>query len=559
MKTKFLFLVIILLSFCIKISAQASYMHEAAEDAGYNNDVLDFLGALQWVIILGIGILLLIGFGIGWIKEFFEDSPSTIHTPQISPNEIVSQGEFYNGWSRFKTHSGKYGYIDTNGNILKCISPYDARLNRIQYFSEAEEFIHDVVIVKLDTRQYALINKLGCNINRRNEKPRNETYIKELENGLIYYYRRDHLHHDVFNHEYYVYNRKGEMVYDGILEDVKVNKDGNLEIKNNEGSAIVTPQGKFIIPFCKKSVQLNNSLYKVFSSEGLCGVYDNSKQRMILQYQDYGNLLYIEEQNLFLCSQYRSTGKERNWNIVDSNENILFTLYAESVKVLNEKYLLASHKNSYLLGLYSFDGKNIVPHLYDEILCSNSATEFLAMKRNPDDYFDINSYTLYDTNGEITTLDSYNEVSYHTIKKSTGTIRTIGPYSSDKEVIRKVDCPAFTTLTKQSDNNIRSSIINMKNKIIIPNDYLCFEEITDSNMVLSGFKAHFPTGVEYHEFDLEGNIIKRGNYIEDKQIEEELEFMFPDYKRMKDREDEAVWLSLHEMDDFEYNDYDDLY
>lgn len=157
---------------------------------------------------------------------------------------------------------------------------------------------------------------------------------------MIYYGRKGHQQHDVFNHECYVYNRKRGLVHDGILEEIKVNKDGNLEIKNNEGVAIMTPQGKFITPFCHKSVHLKGSLYKVFSSKGACGVFDNSKHRMILPYADYGNLLYIHEQNLFLYSQYRMTGYERGWNVVDINGNVLFSINVERVAVLNEKCLL---------------------------------------------------------------------------------------------------------------------------------------------------------------------------------------------------------------------------
>ena len=515
--------------------AQSYYMHEVAEDRGYNNYGLEFLEVLQWVIIIGIGIVFLAGFGIGWIKELFEGASSKTHTPQTPPNEIVSQGEFYNGWARFVTHSGKYGYIDTNGNVLKCISPGDSHFNGVQYFTEAEEFIYDVVIVKLGHCQYALIDKLGCNINKRNEKARNETYIKELENGLIYYRRSDHQHHDVFNYECYVYNRKGEMVYDGILEEIKVNKCGYLEIKNNKGEAIMTSQGKFIVPFCKKSVQLNAFLYKVFSSEGLCGVYDNSKQRMILQYKDYGNLLYIEEKNLFICSQYKITGAERGWSVVDINGNILFTFEAYRVKVLNEKCLLVNHVDSDLQGIYSFEGKTIVPLMYNEILCSISTTEFLAKKVNPKDSLDYN-YTLYDINGKIVNFDSYSYVKYCTIHgfDYEGTTRMIGPYSTNEELTRKVACPAFIKLTKKRDNNVRDCVVNMKNEIVIPADYIYIGDIRDSHDVLTGFKAHLPSlcdDYNYVELDLAGNIMRKGNTLSDEQVEDYLEDMLPGYQR----------------------------
>lgn len=150
--------------------AQSYYMHEVAEDAGYRNSGLNFLEALQWIVILGIGLLFIVGFGIGWIKEQFEAPSSTPPIPQVDPNKIVSKGEFHNGWARFKTYCGKYGYINTNGSVLKCISLNDAHFNGIQYFTEAEEFIHDIVIVKLETCQYALMNKFGQNINTRYKK-----------------------------------------------------------------------------------------------------------------------------------------------------------------------------------------------------------------------------------------------------------------------------------------------------------------------------------------------------------------------------------------------------
>lgn len=541
--------------------AQSYYMHEVAEDRGYNNYGLDFLEVLQWVIIIGIGILFLVGLGISWIKELFNVESSDTHTPQTSPHKIVSQGEFYNGWARFETYSGKYGYVDTNGNILKCISPNDSHFNGVQYFTDAEEFINDVVIVKLEHRQYALIDKLGCNLNKRNEKARNETYIKELENGLIYYSRRDHQHHDVFNYECYVYNRKGEMVYDGILEEIKVNKSGYLEIKNNTGYAIMTTQGKFIVPFCKKSVQLNTYLYKVFSSEGLCGVYDNSKQRMILQYKDYRNLLYVEDQNLFICSQYKFTGKERGWSVVDINGHILFTFEADRVKVLNEKCLLVSHKDSYLQGIYSFDGKNIVPLLYDEILCSISTTEFLAKKVNPKDSFDYN-YTLYDINGKVVNFDSSTYVEYCSMRhfEYEGTTRMISPYSSDEELKRKVECPAFIKLTKKWDNNVRCCIVNMKNEIVIPADYIYINEISNPNNVLIGFKAGLPSlcdDCNYVELDLDGNIMRKGSSLRDEQFEEYLELTISGYQRELYRAIEENAMVDHYLD--EIREMEDMY
>ena len=126
--------IVVLMVFKYETFAQSYYMHEVAEDRGYNNLELDFLEVLQWVIIIGIGLLILVGFGIGWIKELFEDSSSNTHTSQTSPNEIVSQGKFYNGWSQFNTHSRKYENIDINGNILKSVTPNNVRLNVTKYF-----------------------------------------------------------------------------------------------------------------------------------------------------------------------------------------------------------------------------------------------------------------------------------------------------------------------------------------------------------------------------------------------------------------------------------------
>ena len=64
----------------------------------------------------------------------------------------------------------EYGYINTKGSILKCISPNDAHFDGNQYFTKAKELVHDIVIVKLGTWQYALINKFEQNVNTRHEK-----------------------------------------------------------------------------------------------------------------------------------------------------------------------------------------------------------------------------------------------------------------------------------------------------------------------------------------------------------------------------------------------------
>lgn len=397
------------------------------------------------------------------------------------------------------------------------------------------------------------------------KKKRNTTYIKELENGLIYYRRSDHQHHDVFNHECYVYNRKGGLVYDGILDEIKVNKDGNLEIKNNEGVATMTPQGKFITPFCRKSTYLRGSLYKVFSPKGPCGIFDNSKSQMILPYADYGNLLYIHEQNLFLCSQYRMTGYERGWNVVDINGNVLFSINAERVEVLNEKCLLITQSDGRgrrLQGIYSFNGKNLVPLLYDEILSSVSTTEFLAKSTNPDDSFDY-KYTLYNTNGKVTSFDTFSYVHYYRMKgfaSYEGTIRGIGVYSSEKDYTRRVDCPAFIELTEKGDNHVRVSIVNMKNEVIIPANYISINEIRDTDGQLIGWKAFKPKGSDYVKFNLEGNKIGEGNTIKERETDDYLELMLPGYQSELHRSiEEDVWFChFEELEDNNYND-DDLF
>ena len=50
-------------------------MHEIAEDAGYRNSGWNFLEVLQWIVILGIGLLFIVGFAVagldfrfGWSK-----------------------------------------------------------------------------------------------------------------------------------------------------------------------------------------------------------------------------------------------------------------------------------------------------------------------------------------------------------------------------------------------------------------------------------------------------------------------------------------------------------
>ena len=122
--------IVVLMVFKYETFAQSYYMHEVAEDRGYNNLGLDFLEVLQWVIIFGIGLLILVGFGIGWIKELFEEESSNTHTPQTNPKEIVSHGKFYNRGTLFNTHSN----IDVNGNILKSVTPNNVRLNETKYF-----------------------------------------------------------------------------------------------------------------------------------------------------------------------------------------------------------------------------------------------------------------------------------------------------------------------------------------------------------------------------------------------------------------------------------------
>lgn len=128
---KRLLCIFVLMLLGCELYAQSYYMHEVAEDTRYESHEFIFLEVLLWVVIIGVGVLFLIGFGIGWIKEQFKNSSSTSLTSKIDPNEIVSKGEFLNGWARFKTHCGKYGYMNASGYILKCISPNDASFNGI--------------------------------------------------------------------------------------------------------------------------------------------------------------------------------------------------------------------------------------------------------------------------------------------------------------------------------------------------------------------------------------------------------------------------------------------
>lgn len=73
--------ILTLMALSCELYAQSYYMHEVAEDAGYRNSGWNFLEALQWIVILGIGLLFIVGFGIGWIKEQFETPSSTLSTP----------------------------------------------------------------------------------------------------------------------------------------------------------------------------------------------------------------------------------------------------------------------------------------------------------------------------------------------------------------------------------------------------------------------------------------------------------------------------------------------
>lgn len=142
-----------------------------------------------------------------------------------------------------------------------------------------------------------------------------------------------------------------------------------------------------------------------------------------------------------------------------------------------------------------------------------------------------------------------------------GTIRGIGVYPSDNDYTRHVACPAFIELTKKWDDNIRSYIVNMKNEVIIPADYICFSEIRNSDNVLIGFKAVKPKHGDYIKFDLTGNILDKGNTIVDEQMDEYLDLMCPSYQSELHRSIEKdAWIShMEELDDNLYDNYDDLY
>lgn len=453
-------------------------------------------------------------------------------------NEIVLIRQQYNGWALFKTNQGKYGYRNSDGEILKCISPNNRNLHGIQYFMEAEDFIYDVAIVKVNERQYCLINKYGEIINTCTEQHNDDTYIQPLENGLIYYQRRVHQHKDVYKTELFLYNRCGKLVYDGVLNDIHALPDGNIKINNSDGDAIITHEGKFVIPFCKQNSKLNESLFKVFSANGTCGVFDSLSQTMIIPYGNYGNLLYIDTEKLFLCSQYKRTGTERKWSIVDMKGNTLSSYDTDKIEILNEKVLLITHcdgKGSSKREVVSFYGDLIVPPLYNEILCSISSNEFLARKDNPNDILDC-SYDLYNLEGLVKSFDrrDYKYVGYHTIGgiwKYEGTKRGIGAYSMDKEYTSKVACPAYIELTREFEHKIRCSIVDMQNKVIIPDDYIFIGEVRDDSHALVGFKANMAIPMnDYIIYDLKGNKIRQGNLKNDQELDDYLELMLPGYK-----------------------------
>ena len=480
--------------------------------------------------------------------------------------EIVLTLQPHNGWSLFKTNLDKYGYRDSDGINLKCISPNDSELHGVEYFMEAEEFIYDVAIVKLNEREYRLINKFGENINTRYEEHHNETYIKPLENGLIYYQRRVYQHKGVYNTELFLYNRCGQLVYDGVLSDIQVLPDGYIKIKNSDGDAVITPDGKFVIPFCKTNIKLNEFLFKVLSVDGMCGVFDSLSQKMIVPYGDYGNLLYIETEQLFLCSQYKKIGTERKWSVVDMKGNTISSYDTDKIEILNEKVLLITHcdgKGSSKQEVFSFYGDLIVPPLYDEILCSISGNEFLARKDNPNDILDC-SYDLYNLEGLVKSFDKcdYKYVGYHTIGGIwlyEGTKRGIGAYSMDKEYTSKVACPAYIELTREFENKIRCSIVDMQNKVIIPDDYIFIGEVRDDSHKLVGFKANMsmPKINDYVVFNLEGEEIRKGNLKEEREIDDYLELMLPGYKSDIHR---AIEEDIFFQDDFLDDIYeDDLY
>ena len=221
------------------------------------------------LIILIIIVILLIIFLSGFIFIFlknnkvYKDKSSSNINSNIS-NELIDNK---NDYIAVSNKEGKYGYIDTEGNL------------KIDYlYNDGTNFINGLAIVENSDYEYGIINYKGEtvidfgkyeNIVHTNE---DETFNKMYSNLFIV--------ND--NEKYSLLDRKGEIIaadYDYIESDEDVvyfNKDNNYGLLNENGKEIYVTNKEFEIEETENNIT-------VINSDNVLSIIDNINGKVILE------------------------------------------------------------------------------------------------------------------------------------------------------------------------------------------------------------------------------------------------------------------------------------
>ncbi len=422
------------------------------------------------LIILIIIVILLIIFLSGFIFIFlknnkgYKDKSSNNINSNIS-NELIDNK---NDYIAVSNKEGKYGYIDTEGNL------------KIDYlYNDGTNFINGLAIVENSDYEYGIINYKGEtvidfgkyeDIVHTNE---DETYNKMYSNLFI-------VNDD---EKYSLLDRKGKVIaldYDYIESDEDVvyfNKDNNYGLLNENGKEIYVTNKEFEIEETENNIT-------VINSDNVLSIIDNVTGKVILEnIKSNDSLVLIDNYNGYKSVKIEDQYIIKDNKIIYQTENVISDINKNGI--------------AHISNVNNIDEQQYV--MYYDI---ENKKEILKLNNNVSSYL-LDDKVVYQDGNDISYIDKNGDKK--TIEKVNG-YKITGAFGNSIIVENKNDLESIFNLEKQDfvlKDKLDISVITLTFLDYL-NDYFSYKEHikTDTPNENGAYYDNINTVI-----DLNGNLI----------------------------------------------------
>lgn len=426
--------------------------------------VLDFIKNNKIKITLIIGVVILLIIGVYFIIECKKKEYNVTE---------VSEYTYYQ-----LNQNGKYGVIDTSGNIV--IEPvYD----NIKIPNPEKS----VFICKKDDKTIVLNEKSEEMFTQYDEV----TAISV--NGIVSNlpYEKTVLRYKS-NEKYGLIDFNGKIITKPIYEDIQglENKESELLIKRDGKYGVINAKGAKLIKEEYDNI-VADGFYTETNKYGLSGYivgnkteegyrygYINSKLKKVLntEYNIINRIIEIGQTK----DVYLIASKNGQYGVVKNNKVIINYSY-QGIEYDDSNKIFELQRNS-KYGIANIEGKEIIPVQYSEI--EIKGTYLQALKTEEEGYIYFNAEgTKIDNLGYTSMIKTNNDNYYITINKD-GFYGIVN--SSKKELVKNKYSYIeylFGEYFIASDTNGRLGIINTKDETVVEFKYEVLQKIDDTNVI----------------------------------------------------------------------------